>query len=218
MTYKLHSLITFRGTLGAGAVTGEEWSIGIRVGDPIAPVTGLATNDRAQLIDAAFTTFIHSAGMNFSTHTAYTELRMYDIGVDNNAVTAPFIVLHEREQGSSGSSVHPYQCSVVATFVAPGLGPGRRGRVFLPPQSTAIQNDGTILDSVADAYATGVAGLLNTINTILAGDAICVISSGKGAGSLKPINQVRVGHVIDTHRSRRRSLDELYASSTASVA
>lgn len=214
MTYKLHSLLTLRGNLGVPGNYNESWTIGIRFGDPITPHVGWITQSICDTLAANFSDFFSS--QPFTSQVSFEEARLYDIDTSNHASTAPLISAVDPVVGSSGGWL-PFQNSMVVTHVGAGLGVGRRGRVFLPPMQMAVQRDGKITDTYADALANGWGFFLTTCNTTLGGAAIAVISSGKAGGFIRPIVAVRVGHVMDTHRSRRRSLPEDASMSEVAV-
>lgn len=127
-----------------------------------------------------------------------------DIGVSDQAPV--------RGATAAGNS-HPWQCSNVVTLVAGTRGKGRFGRIYLPPQITPINADGVIDESFHSVMFARAASLLTDLSDkpgFDAGFKLCV-SGQTGAGTLRPVDHLRMGHVMDTQRRRRRSLSEAYA-------
>lgn len=124
--------------------------------------------------------------------------------VQFNLLTTPIAGL---ENGANTTHFAP-QCSLVATFLtAIPRGHGSHGRIFPPPSCTQLQSDGRVTTGAQDAVGNNIALLLTRLNTY-AEIGSCSVFSNVGAGVTSPITSVRTGAVIDTHRSRRRSLPE----------
>jgi hypothetical protein len=136
---------------------------------------------------------------------------MYDIDAQGHTTIAPYIAtLAEPNYGETTSNRHPNQVSLVCTWMAGGLGRGRRGRIYLPPQGLAVDTDDQIGVEVAGDIAFLMQQFIGNVNAEMSGDAIAVIASGAGAGILRGIDTIKIGRVLDTQRRRRRSVPEEY--------
>lgn len=119
--------------------------------------------------------------------------------------------------GESGAHADhwPPQTMLVATLLtAIPRGHGSHGRIFPPPSCTAIQSDGRASTGTRDNMATQVALLLTRLNAYSEIGSIQVMSK-IGSGVSSNVTNVRVGLVVDTHRSRRRSLAETAFATSA---
>lgn len=206
-----HQLITFRGNLGSDTTPVEQWSVSTRWASATSPISQQRIND----IGALFRTFIITAAHGFSTAVFFKEARGYEVGTDGRATTEP--VIYAAPAGSAGTTNsfhHPWQCSLVLSFEATGLGKGKRGRIYLPPMAFGIgATDGVITAAQALAVATGYKTFLDGVKALNTGSGPSQVIVGKtGAeGTMRDITLLRVGRVIDTQRRRRRNLAENYS-------
>lgn len=111
----------------------------------------------------------------------------------------------------------PLQCAVAVTLVA-GTRPNGtplRGRFYLPaPQGTvaAYSSAGQLTTTAQTACLDFVEALLNELTSTVAFRAPQVWS--RSLATTQTIEEIRVGRIVDTIRSRRNALDESYASRT----
>lgn len=101
----------------------------------------------------------------------------------------------------------PTQCCLVATLTT-GVARGRAhiGRLYLPVLDPPGRISGLIDAGYAATIATKVATMIGAVNTACPGDTDVSIASTFGPAH--KVTGVRVGQVVDTMRSRRRSLLE----------
>lgn len=118
---------------------------------------------------------------------------------------------------SSPSVLLAPQCAVVVTLLtAKARGAGAKGRFFTPALLAAVEGDGRMSLATATAIATSAKTLINDLNNWpgvdFLGDLRVVVATQGTAGDPGaenvPVTGVAVGRVVDTHRSRRASLDE----------
>lgn len=88
-----------------------------------------------------------------------------------------------------------------------------RGRMYIPPSTacTAVAIDGRITAADALSHAKGfnyLLGMLDDVYLSAGVGAVAGIASKVGTGAFQGVQQVSVGRVIDTIRSRRNKLDE----------
>jgi len=105
----------------------------------------------------------------------------------------------------------------VSLTTALARGRGHAGRMYPPNCSAAlaaVDEAGQVPTGTADDIAQSAKTLIEDINTVCAvGAKVCVFSAV--GQSQEPITGVRVGHVVDTQRRRRRSLRENYPAVVA---
>ena len=125
--------------------------------------------------------------------------------------------LRDTPMGGQGTTVHPYQTSVVFSLRSDTPGGRGRGRLFWPATGQAIST--TTLRVADTAQATLIDGMnsyLNAINAEVqafdAGSVLAVFSPTSSA--LYPIVRIQVGDVLDTQRRRRDALPESYVTAT----
>lgn len=225
MPFIPHIRLTARFTLGAAGAPKETASCTLNF------ARGAANwNDEAQREAAVedcfgdWSAFVALVPSRFHTSTCLDECRLYVIGangnIEENATypdgVPPAISIGDPMRGplSPTAEGHPWQCSMVTTLVAGTRGKGRFGRIYLPPMSYNMQNDGLMNSGIHAELLTAVHGLLDNLSNkpgIDAGWGLRVAGS-TGSGTLREVTEVRLGHVPDTQRRRRRSLEESYAS------
>jgi len=219
MAYDPHFKVVLIGDLHHTPIL-EQWTTSFRFDGVDATDYSQATADAAaDAVKTAASTWITASAMEFSDATWLTEARIYRIGTDGLSYgVIGYGTTPDDVQGATTSNRHPYQVSNVISLVAAGRAPGVRGRMYLPPQGAGVDSSSHITESEAGNFVVGTRTLANAVSTALealtaASPQLC-IASGVGAGTLKPVTEMRCGRVPDTHRSRRRSLDELYVSVT----
>lgn len=118
--------------------------------------------------------------------------------------------------GSAGTFPAPQLATVATLRTAVERGRGSKGRMYLPACGGywTMQSDGRALITDAQAVADGVSTLITQLNTLYASPpgvatpGRVVIASKVGTGVFRRVNQVTVGRVVDTMRSRRNKLVE----------
>lgn len=124
-------------------------------------------------------------------------------------------------QGSSTSPSLPLEVAEVVSLYGYDTGDfvplraRKRGRMYLPPWSTAqMSSGGRFLDAACQDLADFVGDFLTSVNNFpgtlnIAGGNVSVLSSA-GAGLATTVVRVAVGDVPDAQRRRRRSQVEEY--------
>lgn len=107
-----------------------------------------------------------------------------------------------------GTSNLPAQIANVVTLrTAAQRGRASSGRFYYPATGRVVSSDGRLSAATAAAVAVDATTLLNSLNAALPDWQVAVMSS-IGTGTTRPVTHVEVGRVLDTMRSRRRSLEE----------
>lgn len=169
-----------------------------------------------QAIIDALSAFHNTA--NFPIACALDTIKLNLIGEDGRYVNQD-TVLYEYETPVIGtaSTAPPAQVAWAVTLgTAASRGLASRGRFFLPTPTVAIGADGRVSESAALARANQVAQLVADITAAVPGFSVGVVSN-VGAGARRPVTHVEMGRVLDTMRSRRRSLDEARVVATTSA-
>jgi hypothetical protein len=216
--YIPHHLLSFRGSLGPAATPQETWSFGLRYGlpgvaNPTVPAMTQAIVDAAAVAGASFAA---NSTAHFQSDTRWLQVKGYEIGADGRITAEPFLGNMGSVAGVIGTPV-PWQCSAAVTLFTGGLGKGRFGRVYMPPQRYIAADDGMMQAADATAHLAAFISFLNAIKANAYGGGTVmklIVASQVGLlGSNRAVTQVRWGRVVDTQRRRRRSLKESYALS-----
>jgi hypothetical protein len=109
--------------------------------------------------------------------------------------------------GTANVYMAPQVTLAVTTLTSQARGRAARGRFYLPPILKTMQTDGRISAAEADAVEGVAKTWLLAINATAQVDNVAVMSK-LGTGTTNVVNAVGVGRVMDTMRSRRRSLAE----------
>lgn len=182
------------------------------------------TQAYADQIGGIVKTFFTSTGANISSMAKLDRVKVNRIGTDGRyADPEPFeYVINPAVSGQASAPV-PAQNALAVSLIGtdnPRALAGR-GRFYLPMTGGMGGLDGT--GRLSTATVTGIADavkkLVNDINAVhssLGAQYAWVgnTSAGKGsrAGRQQVVSEIRVGNVVDTVRSRRRSLAEVYTT------
>lgn len=202
-----HYYVTVRGD---GYNQTETWQFGLRLAatDPAAPPTQAMADGIRNAFNNAWANmfacrFLRFLGVKLTWLTPagliqpgfvpiFSDLAAPAAGTENPANTTHII-----PQGS--------QVATLRTAIPRGH--ASHGRIFLPPVCSQLQSDGRLTAAATLNTATQVKNFIEAVN-ILAGVSSTVVMSNVGAGASAAVTSVQMGLVVDTHRSRRRSLGE----------
>lgn len=127
------------------------------------------------------------------------------------------------QMGATSSGTVPAQVTAVLTlWSGQTLGRANRGRMYVPPPSSAISPTtgrwpGGDLTTYLTRWRTAIEAVTGEIATAASGTVHPVIMSTVGSGLTKPVAHVRIGDVPDTQRRRRRSISEVYITQATSA-
>lgn len=216
MPVPAHYLITWGGVFGSVAAPVERWQFSLKR-------TGIASTQNAFPTQDVLLTALTALQGSFQSrylnklqagirHT-FTDIRF--IGSDGKqpkdaagAYAGARRLETDGPSGASGLPRYPYQVAVVTSLNTARSGPSGKGRFFLPAPDYPLSNDGRISATDAGGLASTAKDFLGEVNavTIEAGAGPVSVMSSKGYAS--PVTSVRVGRVLDTHRSRRSDMLE----------
>ena len=203
-----HILLT---VMGDAYLQTETWQFGVRLRHPVPGATNSDLQLLADAMAAPTQTLWSTAAMAFSDKcrlTAIKAARVLETGLyppDSipGVYTYPAPVV-----GTNAASVTP-QATVACTLLTNWpRGRASRGRFYLPPQGVTLATDGRMTIGVVDAFETTLKTWLNAVRLTAQAEEVLVMSK-LDAGKTGVVDRIGVGRVVDTMRSRRRSLIEL---------
>jgi len=193
--------IDFRGTLHGA----ETFQHGHHVSSADS-AAGIASDAAAQwLAILAVGTF----SALFTTGVQWVDVNVSELGPTPGSPVVTSSIAAIADGGTSVAGALPNQCSTVVSLTSATAGSRARGRMYLPPMDSAV---------LTTAGRLGVAPTSNCADAIedyfdqmsAAGHSHVVVSSVGGVYTTYPLVSIRVGNVIDTQRSRRNDLAEVY--------
>lgn len=214
-----HWRATFKGSfrVSANAEPFEYWNTSVAL-DSGGALTTASAQSIANDLAADFVAFIQTPSAYFSVNTFFDEVRLDHVGsngrIDQDAVFGR--PAGNTPVGGKSQAILPPSCALVLTLDTGRRGRSRFGRMYLPILSTGMGNDGRIpANQQTEILAAARTFIKNVSNAPgIDGSFGVAVSSKAGAGSVVPVQAIRLGRVVDTMRSRRRSLDESYAVAT----
>lgn len=163
-----------------------------------------------QAVIDAVTTFHTAPEVAAGNGARLTTIKLNKIGLDGRYVSDGDTVQHDFETPipGVGTSNLPAQIANVVTLrTAAQRGRASSGRFYYPATGRVVSSDGRLSAATAAAVAVDATTLLNSLNAALPGWKVAVMSS-IGTGIARDVTHCEVGRVLDTMRSRRRSLEE----------
>lgn len=214
MPIPTHLKFTARGVFSS---TPEEWSFGFHFSRTVAASPDAGTGDvNVSAVTTAYSAFIGSSGAAISSNVKLMDWRCYVIGTDGRMEGNPLVVdVSAANITGSATNKYPPQIALCATLVADNRGPARFGRFFIPGPTSPLDNDMRISNNDVTNVGTAVSALLKSISsaidlpgTIESSAAVNVSTRGGSAGTLQNVDHVEIGRVLDTLRTRRKSMLE----------
>jgi hypothetical protein len=217
--YIPHNRLVFYGYFGAAPGV-EQWSCSLKLGGATGSQNTYGSTTLNAIRDAwsawhARPTSLVSAGCFFAG------VKSSAIGADGKVVKGAdggFVqtsaTMATPTAGASTANRLPWQVCQVGTLTTARAGSRGKGRLFLPASTGTVDVfAGTISTTERAAALTSFQTLIKDINTATnsAGQQV-VVASSFGTNSL--VTGVRMGLVLDTHRSRRGAILESYAALT----
>jgi len=221
-----HFLLTAGGHMVGGW---EEWQCGLRYAGPGGVPESLyeqaMTHISLQDIHGLWSTFFSStvAGIIYPNWTTLEFVKLAFIGKDGNYLTDAREHRAQIKGKGAGSYTHPPQLAVVASLSSGSrIGRANHGRIYLPaPLDFASNVDGltgkcraTDVTSLQAAVKSLLEGIHGEVSTVEVPTQLSIFSpkTPKSTAALvpshKPVAQIGIGPVVDTHRSRRTSLPD----------
>jgi hypothetical protein len=215
-----HLAVSFNGVFGTPTAVEEVWSFGLKCAHPAGDQDQDALNGIATACKAAFSASVKDFLTNVCVLTETRVARVdgnghwernadgsYKVGRDIGPVA-----------GSNPPGIrYPLQTALVVSLTTHRPGSSGRGRIYLPYQGWALDNR-WLIDAettqralnVGKALVNGVSAAAGAVQIVSGG---ALVSGTRTAPFMTPVTGVRVGHVVDTMRSRRNRQVEAYSSS-----
>lgn len=214
VNYVRHRRVTIGGDIAAVVGSPERWSIRLNFSDPLNFSDGTAFHNGV----VADVKLWAGLEVGLWSGSRVSLVKSAVIGTNGLYTGEPFIDEFTPVPFGGTASVpsFPFQVSLCMSLQTGQRGPRKRGRVYLPTPLVTLEPDGQFQAAQAIAIRDRFATFLNNLNNHTGPDAQApevVIASSKGLNTI--VNGVRVGRVLDTMRSRRRSLPEDYTALAA---
>ena len=160
-------------------------------------------------------TFLDTIKSYMHTSFKWTHVKQCPIGADGRALAHSSVYQYTTGVTGTASNLLPPQCALAISMRAPIIGRRGRGRIYLPAVSAGvIAADATIsatpASNIRTAMATLIANLEDTPGPISLVPCVAVMSADSSS-AVRP-SQVRTGNRIDTIKSRREGIAEVYTS------
>lgn len=201
------------------APNGEVWSV-----NPVWQIGGVSTaedisSDEAAAMATACGAVVVPTGLTGAMSTGFiassirVEARRWD-----GTLAAQAQVPMSASYAGTGSQVHPYQTSIVASLRTSGVGASGRGRLYWPATGMTLgvgSNRPTSVNVllVLTGMKTYLTSLGTALDVTLTNSPVLSVWSRKNLSTL-PVTQIQMGDVLDVQRRRRDALIESYSNTT----
>lgn len=161
----------------------------------------------------AWATFLNSADVSVTwrTDVVWSLVNVSELGASPSQpiVTSAQATINEAGTGTQAGC--PPQCCIGVSLRTATAGSRARGRSYLPaPVTVALTNAGRLAPAYRDDVLEGLDVFFGSMVTN--GHTPVVISAVGGVWTERNVISVAIGDVLDTQRSRRSGLAEVYNS------
>lgn len=146
-----------------------------------------------------------------SARSVLDTIKFNEIGTDGRYASASDTVMTEFEEGHPGAitpTMPPQVALAITLRTAKRRGRAHAGRFYIPWGGGSLTADGRLNTATQTNVAATVTTFLNELNTAAAGLGRLAVASNVGVGAIEYVTNCEVGAVLDTIRTRRKSLDE----------
>lgn len=211
MPTPVHMRFTFRGDFVS---TPEHWSFGLQFsrdnpGEPDSTVSDIDVD----AVTTACDTFFGASFSRIPNNAKMTDWRAYSIGPAGTA-EGDILVTDVSALDIKGLDApkYPPQVALVVTKVANDRGLAQFGRFYLPTNAP-LATDQRVSVSEATATADAATQFMKDVSDAIDVGGFAVSSEGlnisnRGGGVRQTVDHLELGRVLDTLRSRRRSMLE----------
>lgn len=201
----------------------EIWSTGFFLGWEGQDANEITPQGLAD-ISTAWSTFFNATTSFISDKYRYLQCKAVQVSQDGKTIdgSAQYHYPATPVLGKNFATTLPAQCALVATLASDvPRGLASKGRMYLPGVGAAINTDGKVPAATRDGVALNLKNFFDAIaldtdmpgRPVLASLGHAPLNTG---GTIKLIQQIRVGDVVDTQRRRRNQLTEVYATQVLS--
>lgn len=165
-------------------------------------------------IATAWATFLNTADVSatWRTDVVWSLVNVSELGATpaDPIVTSAQATINEA--GTVTGTSLPSQCCIGVSLRTATAGSRARGRSYLPaPATAAVTNAGRLNTVYRDDLLDGLDTFFGTMVTANAATPV-VISAVGGVWTARDVITVAIGDVLDTQRSRRSGLAEVYGT------
>lgn len=193
---------------------GEEWSVNpiFAVEPPGVAIDYTEANDIATAVNAVTVpTVLRGVMSNPGTTVSgvRVEARTLAGALESVAEQARAVPIT-----GSGAASHPYQTSIVCSLRTATAGARGRGRLYWPAtganlDSSTLRLSAIATSDLATAFQTYLSGIEAAVQATIAMSRLVVWS--RASSTLRDVDRLMVGDVLDVQRRRRDALTESYA-------
>lgn len=220
-----HLRITWSGVYGTAAAPLEQWSFSLSTGGSLTGLSEAGADAYAESMKDLWDAWVKGRQ---NADVVLTKVRAASI--DAGDAEHPGGLQFRNADGSfdgygkwdgelagthPGGTKYPTQCCVVVSLITARAGASGKGRLFLPVPAMALGADHRLSAADASSIRDDFKQLINAYNDLASDEPIAVVST---KGHVSEVTGVRVGRVIDTHRSRRTDMREDYLTTTLDAA
>lgn len=202
MPYEAHTRVVMNGTLGDQVAPFEIWSMGLALdgaGD-------FQTQQQADQIGTICQNYFSNGLAGIAPLARLREVAVSQVGVDGKQIGETLRVPMNVPGGGNASLV-PAQIAYRVSIGSGLRGRSQRGGWYVPvPTFSPSSTTGQISEAAAGGACEAALAFLLSFQGNLNG-RVCVPS---GVAGNVPVNEVRVGRVLDTIRRRRNAIPEAY--------
>ena len=183
----------------------------------IGPVGSTQNFDAATQIDCAedLWTFLDSLKSYMHSSFRWTHVKFSPIDAAGHAIANSSVYQYTTGVTGTATNLLPPQCALAVSMRAPIIGRRGRGRIYLPAVSTGVLGtDATIQSTPASTIRTAMSTLIGNLQNWPGRDlvtGVVVVMSADSSSAVRP-SQVRTGNRIDTIKSRREGIAEVYTT------
>lgn len=184
-----------------------------RVGETLSPFNWGATEQIAAA-EATRTLLVALKAYQHSTFS-WKSVKQACIDATGHTQQTQSIYTFSSPVAGSGSNALPAQVALAVTLRANIMGRTGRGRFYVPAMATALTAEGALGSTAGTAIRTATKTWVDSLQAIDSGNVlymplVTVTSAGKLQG-VRPV-EIRTGQLLDTIKSRRAQVDEVYTS------
>ena len=192
---------------------GEQWTWSMSFIQDIVATPATPPTEVPAGVITALTTFHQSSTVAMGSGVTLDGIKLNEIGPDGRYTNPTSSVEHffETPVPAAGTIQLPPQCAVAVSLLTDNKrGLAHRGRFYLPAIGQPTGPDGRLTTTRQSGLLTEAAALVASLNTALGPNFILGVTSDRRTGAQNTVTSLAVGRVVDTIRSRRRSLEEDY--------
>ena len=206
--YVAHTRLSLIGTVGPVAAPVEAWSMNLNL-----ERTGSTSQAEADAMWNICSTWFSNQTAGIHPLAQLRTVKVSDIGPNGKLIGNAAVHNGLTAGASTAGQLNPPQVALVMSL-GTGLRGGRnRGRVYLPLPALVFDASFALTEPGRGNAESTFVTFLQTINAQYPGQKGVIVASSKAVNT--KVTTVRCGKILDTIRSRRTKLKELYDTGVA---